>query len=69
MDKEVLHYILTSASYLYNNTIKQQELSDFLTKLIHDVNQMEVNLEQAKKIIDLAISSAMHFSHLQKAVT
>lgn len=61
-DKHLLRYIFSKATSLYNSTLSDKDVSDFLLDLITDVSQINANEEQSKKIIDLAISSAQHFS-------
>ena len=63
ISKNLLHYIFTRASCLYNGSLKEQEIPDFLMDLINDVSLINANEEQSKKIIDLALASVKHFSH------
>jgi hypothetical protein len=62
ISKNLLHYIFTKASCLYNNTLMEQEIPNFLMELINDVALINANEEQSIKIIDLALSSVKHFS-------
>lgn len=63
LSKNLLHYIFTKAASLYNGSVMEQEIPDFLMELINDVSQINANEEQSKKIIDLALASVKHFSH------
>lgn len=62
ISKSLLHYIFTKAANLYNGSLKENEIPDFLMELIHDVSMINANEEQSKKIIDLALASVKHFS-------
>lgn len=62
INKKILHYILVNATCLYQTTLKEHEIPDFLMELIHDVMSIQANEEQTKKIIDLAFASLKHFS-------
>ena len=64
ISKNLLHYMLIKASCLYHSTLSEQEVSEFLLELINDVSLINTDEEQSKKIIDLALISAKHFSHL-----
>jgi hypothetical protein len=64
ISKNLLHYIFTKAACLYNGDLKEDEVPDFLMELIKDISLINANEEQSKKIIDLALSSVKHFSHL-----
>ncbi len=61
ISKNLLRYIFTKASCLYNSQIMEQEVPDFLLDLINDVSLINATEEQSKKIIDLAFSSLTHF--------
>jgi hypothetical protein len=63
ISKNLLHYIFTKATSLYNNNPMESEIPGFLIELINDVSLINANEEQSKKIIDLAIASVKHFSH------
>lgn len=63
INKTLLHYIFTKAANLYNNSRQEQEVPDFLMELINDISLINATEEQSKKIIDLALASAKHFSH------
>ncbi|MFA5960026.1 MAG: helix-turn-helix transcriptional regulator [Tatlockia sp.] len=63
INKNLLRYILSSATELYNSDRSGKEVSGFLFELINDISQINASEEQSKKIIDLALSSAKHFSH------
>ncbi len=63
ISKNLLSYIFTKATSLYNAPHKEQEVPSFLMELIHDVSLINANEEQSKKIIDLAISSVKHFNY------
>ena len=62
LSKNLLHYIFTKASNLYNNKKIEKEIPDFLIELVKDLSLINANEEQSKKIIDLAIASVNHFS-------
>ncbi len=64
INKQLLHYILTQASSLYNIPNMKNQVPDFLIDLVNDVSLINANEEQSKKIIDLAIASIKHFNHL-----
>jgi transcriptional regulator with XRE-family HTH domain len=55
-------YIFERALPLYNGNRTPKDVADFLMELMRDVSQINANIEQSKKIIDLALSSASHFS-------
>ncbi|PWY54713.1 transcriptional regulator [Legionella qingyii] len=63
ISKNLLHYIFTKASCLYNEMLPEQEIPNFLIELINDVSLINADEEQSKKIIDLALASLKHFSH------
>ncbi|KTD71406.1 helix-turn-helix domain-containing protein [Legionella tucsonensis] len=63
INKNLLHYIFTRASCLYNGTFLEQEIPNFLMELINDVSIINADEEQSKKIIDLALSTVKHFSY------
>lgn len=63
INKNLLHYIFSKATYLYNQHHMEKEIPDFLIELINDVSLINASEEQSKKIIDLAIASVKHFSH------
>ncbi|HHF7366981.1 TPA: helix-turn-helix transcriptional regulator [Legionella bozemanae] len=65
INKNLLHYIFTKASCLYNGTLLEQEIPNFLMELINDVSLINADEEQSKKIIDLALSTVKHFSYSQ----
>ncbi|WP_133131328.1 helix-turn-helix domain-containing protein [Legionella yabuuchiae] len=60
--KNLLHYIFMQASELYRTSDSPHEIANFLMDLILDISQINANEEQSKKIIDLALTSAKHFS-------
>jgi transcriptional regulator with XRE-family HTH domain len=62
--KNLLHYIFTQATDLYNTRHLAEERSDFLLDLVRDISQINANEDQSKKIIDLALASVKHFSAL-----
>ncbi|ARB92439.1 helix-turn-helix domain-containing protein [Legionella longbeachae] len=64
INKNLLHYLFVKASCLYNSSLSEQEISRFLLELINDVNLIDANEDQSKKIIDLALASAKHFYKL-----
>lgn len=61
ISKNLLHYIFTQSSKLYNTDNLEDDVPGFLLDLINDLSQINANEEQSKKIIDLAISSIKHF--------
>ncbi|HHT0592571.1 TPA: helix-turn-helix domain-containing protein [Legionella anisa] len=63
INKNLLHYIFTRASCLYNSALMEQEIANFLMELINDVSLINADEEQSKKIVDLALSTVKHFSH------
>ncbi|MGM9454279.1 helix-turn-helix domain-containing protein [Legionella bozemanae] len=63
INKNLLHYIFTRASCLYNGALLEQEIPNFLMELINDVSLINADEEQSKKIIDLALSTVKHFSY------
>ncbi len=63
ISKNLLHYIFTKTSILYNGSLMEHEVPDFLMELINDVSLINANEEQSKKIVDLALTSVKHFSH------
>lgn len=64
ISKNLLHYIFAQVSELYGAEHLSDDISDFLLDLTYDISQINANEEQSKKIIDLAMSSARHFSNL-----
>ena len=62
ISKNLIHYIFERAYPLYNSGRTQDEISEFLMELVNDVSQINATDAQSKKIIDLALSSAVHFS-------
>ena len=62
INTDLLHYIFTQAETLYHSDCASEERSDFLLELTSDLSQINANEEQSKKIIDLALASARHFS-------
>jgi transcriptional regulator with XRE-family HTH domain len=62
ISKTLIRYIFERAYPLYNSHRTQHEIADFLMDLAHDVSQINATETQSKKIIDLALSSASHFS-------
>jgi len=65
INRNLLHYIFMQANNLYTGERSSQEISDFLLDLTNDISQINASEDQSKKIIDLALSSARHFSHQQ----
>ncbi|CAM2808732.1 putative transcriptional regulator [Legionella steigerwaltii] len=63
VNKNLLHYLFTKASCLYNSTLLEQEIPNFLMELINDISLINADEVQSKKIIDLALASVKHFSH------
>lgn len=61
INRNLLHYIFTQASDLYNGHTLSEDVPDFLLSLTTDISQIDTHEEQSKKIIDLAMSSAKHF--------
>ncbi len=61
ISKDLLHYIFLHANSLYQTDSPEQDLSNFLLELTHDVSQLNADDEQSKKIVDLAVSSVKHF--------
>ena len=59
--KNLLHYVFTKASCLYNTSLEKHEVSSFLMELIQDISLINATEEQSKKIIDLALASIKHF--------
>lgn len=62
ISKTLIRYIFERAYTLYNSGRTEFEIADFLMDLAHDVSQINATDAQSKKIIDLALSSATHFS-------
>lgn len=62
ISKDLLHYIFTHVNGLLSTEQPSQDLPNFLMALTHDVSQINVNAEESKKIIDLALLSAKHFA-------
>ena len=62
ISRDLLHYMFSKATYLYNDKLMEHEVPDFLMELINDISLINASEEQSKKIIDLAISSVKHFS-------
>ena len=61
LSKNLLHYMFTMVGSLYTSSRRHDEIADFLTALIADMEQIKAPEEQLKKIIDLALSSVKHF--------
>lgn len=70
INKELLHYIYVHVSALYQFQASQPDFcSEFFMTLTQDVSQISNDIEQSKKIIDLAISTvskAQNKNHLTK---
>lgn len=62
ISRDLIRYIFERAYTLYNSERTQDEVSEFLMELANDVSQINATDAQSKKIIDLALSSAIHFS-------
>jgi hypothetical protein len=62
LSRNLLRYIFERAETLYTGIRTKNEVSDFLMELAIDISQINASEEQSKKIIDLALSSATHFS-------
>lgn len=62
ISKTLIRYIFERAYTLYNSGRTQHEIADFLMELARDVSQINATDAQSQKIIDLALSSASHFS-------
>lgn len=62
ISSNLLRYIFEQANTLYTVHRTKNEVSDFLMDLAFDVSQIDASEEQSKKIIDLALASATHFS-------
>lgn len=67
ISRNLLHYVFSKASCLYNCSLLEHEVAEFLIDLMNDVSLINANEEQSKKIIDLALASVNHFSHPHKA--
>lgn len=63
ISKNLLHYIFTQTASLYNGSLMEQGVPDFLMELVNDVSLINTNEEQSKKIIDLALASVKYFNH------
>jgi len=61
INKNLLHYIFTQASDLYNGHTLNDDVPEFLLSLTADISQIDTPEDQSKKIIDLALTSAKHF--------
>ena len=62
INESLLHYIFTHANDLYQAKHSTDELPDFLLELTKDVSAINADLVKSKKIIDLALLSAKHFT-------
>ncbi|WP_025386556.1 helix-turn-helix domain-containing protein [Legionella oakridgensis] len=62
INKNLLRYIFIKADELYHTELSNQEITDFLLDLTYDISQIDTSEEQSKKIINLAFTSARHFS-------
>jgi hypothetical protein len=62
ISKTLIRYIFERAYSLYNSGRTPDEITDFLMELAQDISQINATDAQSKKIIDLALSSANHFS-------
>lgn len=62
ISQPLLHYIFRHANDLYQTQHSDDELPDFLLELTKDVSQIDADEIQSKKIIDLALLSAKHFT-------
>ena len=61
INKELLHYIFSHMSSLYQSEGPSNQYSDFFLELTQDVSQINADPEQSKKIVDLSLSSARQF--------
>ena len=59
ISKNLLHYIFTHANALYQAEYSRQDLPNFLIDLAYEISHIDVNDDQSKKIIDLALSSIL----------
>jgi len=62
INKDILHYLYHHISALYQPQTSNADLrSNFFIELTQDVSRISDDLEQSKKIIDLALFSAKQF--------
>lgn len=61
INRELLHYIFSHMSALYQPDRPHHQLPDFFLELTQDISQINADPEQSKKIVDLALSSAKQF--------
>lgn len=62
LSEELLHYLLIKNTALLKTAASTEAIAQFLVHLVADIDRMNVTDEQAKKIIDIAITSAHQFS-------
>lgn len=67
--KNLIHYIFIQAKSLYNSSDSAEAVGSFLVELVEDVSQINASEEQSKRIIDLALMSALHFQQEQVSHT
>lgn len=60
INKGVLHYIFTQANGLFIKNKPNQDIADFLLHLTTNICQINVEDQDLKKIIDLAMLSTKH---------
>lgn len=65
ISRNLLFYIFTKATYLYNQSTLGEEVPNFLMDLINDISKINADEEQSKQIIDIALSSIKHFHPLK----
>ncbi len=66
ISKDLLRYIFSRATVLYNAPELALETPGFLMDLIEDISQIDASAEQSKRIIDLTLSSITHFNNPQR---
>ncbi len=62
ISEPLLHYIFTHANELYQSKNSGEDLPGFLVELTKDVSSINASEVKSKKIIDLALLSAKHFT-------
>ena len=62
IEKDVLEYALENLIPLISSSKNQKEIISFIVSILFDASYISADTEKIKKIIDMAVNSAKHFS-------
>lgn len=69
INKNLLHYIFSHVAALsHSATTRTEKLSDFFLELTQDVSRINVDPDQSKKIVDLALFSIKQFTNDEERI-